>query len=82
MISANTLLGAPAEMYTYGVMYEFVCVAIVLSTVIVAIFFVPLFHPLNMTSVHKVSLLIHYYTNQQDAMRIYSQLRFVMNLLQ
>ena len=55
VVSANTLLGAPAEMYTYGVMYEFVCVGIIISTIIVALFFVPLLYPLKLTSAHKVS---------------------------
>ena len=54
VVSANTLLGAPAEMYTYGIMFQFIGIPIVLSTIIVAVWFVPLIYPLHVISIHKV----------------------------
>ena len=57
VVSANTLLGAPAEMYTYGVMYELSCIGAILATIIVAAFYIPLLYPLRLISAHEVSLI-------------------------
>ena len=54
VLSGTTLLGAPAEMYNYGIMYELVCIPIFLASVIVAVWFVPMFYPLKITSINKV----------------------------
>ena len=54
ILSATTLLGAPAEMYSYGIMYEFICIPVFIGTVIVAAWFVPLLYPLKVTSANKV----------------------------
>ena len=56
VVSANTLLGAPAETYSYGIMYWFMLLGLVPATILVAAFFVPLFFPLQITSVSEVTL--------------------------
>ena len=54
VVSANTLLGAPAEMYSFGIMYWFMLIGLIPGTILVAIFFVPLFYPLKLISANEV----------------------------
>ncbi|XP_060561770.1 sodium-coupled monocarboxylate transporter 1-like isoform X1 [Ruditapes philippinarum] len=49
-MSAITILGAPAEMYTAGTMYFLYLLGLILACVISATIFVPLFYPLKLTS--------------------------------
>ena len=54
-ISTNTFLGAPAEMYTYGVHYALSIFILPVSLLLVVGLFVPLIYPLRLTSINKVS---------------------------
>uniref|UniRef100_A0A0B6ZCF7 Sodium-coupled monocarboxylate transporter 1 n=1 Tax=Arion vulgaris TaxID=1028688 RepID=A0A0B6ZCF7_9EUPU len=51
--SAISLLGTPAEVYTYGTMVMYGTVGTVISYAIAAVTVVPLFHPLRITSVYE-----------------------------
>ncbi|CAG5123793.1 unnamed protein product, partial [Candidula unifasciata] len=51
--SAISLLGVPAEVYTYGTMNLYSTVAIVLSYLIGIVTIIPLMHPLKVTSVNE-----------------------------
>lgn len=53
IISSNTLLGAPAELYYQGIMYMFVFIPIIPGILVTAYFFVPLLYPLKLKSAHK-----------------------------
>ena len=53
-ISAITVLGNTAEMYTYGVQLWFFTVGNCISFVLSALLFVPLFYPLKITSSFEV----------------------------
>ena len=59
VVSANTLLGAPAETYNYGIMYWLILIGLVPATVIVAVTFVPLFYPTKVTSANEVRPILH-----------------------
>ncbi len=54
VVSANTLLGAPADTYYYGIMYFFMLIGLIPATIIVCIWFVPLFYPMRITSANEV----------------------------
>ncbi|XP_053387469.1 sodium-coupled monocarboxylate transporter 1-like [Mercenaria mercenaria] len=49
-MSAITILGAPAEMYTAGTLYFLYILGLILACVVSATVFVPLFYPLRLTS--------------------------------
>ncbi|CAG5123795.1 unnamed protein product, partial [Candidula unifasciata] len=51
--SAISLLGVPAEVYTYGTMVFYTGVAIVLAYLTAIVTIVPLLHPLKVTSVYE-----------------------------
>ena len=53
IISANTILGVPAEMYSYGIDYVFSAGGAVASCVVIAFIFVPLLYPLKLTSCYE-----------------------------
>ncbi len=56
VISANTLLGAPAEVYAYGLNYWFMLTGLVVATLIVAFTFVPLLFRLRVISANEVCI--------------------------
>ena len=53
MISANTLVGVPAETYGFGISYGLIGVLIPLSGVILAFTLVQVIYPLNVISIHE-----------------------------
>ena len=56
VVSSNTFLGAPAELYTYGIHYELMIFSIPIAILFVAAFVVPVFYPIKLTSKNKVRL--------------------------
>ena len=54
--SSLLVLGAPAEVYAYGVQYCLVCVGVITSYLAATFIVVPIFHPLKMTSVNEYFL--------------------------
>ncbi|XP_049834472.1 sodium-coupled monocarboxylate transporter 1-like isoform X2 [Schistocerca gregaria] len=52
-ISGITLLGMATESYLYGVQYSYVCLAVLLSGVVSAFAFLPVFHDLAITSAYE-----------------------------
>lgn len=54
-MSAITILGAPAEMYTAGTMYFLYLFGLILACILAALLFVPLLYPLKLTSSFEVS---------------------------
>ena len=57
LVSANALLGYPAEVYVFGIQVMTFCIGVVFATLILAFFIVPLLHPLRLISIHEVSAL-------------------------
>lgn len=55
-MSAITILGVPAEMYTFGTQYWMIIVSYVFLFPIVALVFVPVFRAVEITSSYEVSL--------------------------
>ena len=53
VISANTILGIPAEMYSYGIDIFFSIGGVMAACLAVALTFVPLLHPLKLTSCYE-----------------------------
>ena len=53
MISANTLVGVPAETYGFGISYGMIGILIPLSGVILAFTLVQVIYPLNVISIHQ-----------------------------
>ena len=54
VVSTNTLLGVPAEAYSYGIQFGLYSVGVMIATTLVGTFFIPLLFPLKMTSAHEV----------------------------
>ena len=54
--SSLLVLGAPAEVYAYGMQYCLVCVGVTTSYLTATLIVVPLFHPLKITSVNEYFL--------------------------
>mgnify|MGYP000008263243 CR=1 FL=1 len=54
-LSSVLILGYPAEMYNQGTAMWFNAIGMSLGAVVAALLFVPLFHPLKLTSVNEVS---------------------------
>ncbi|XP_047119826.1 sodium-coupled monocarboxylate transporter 1-like isoform X1 [Schistocerca piceifrons] len=52
-ISGITLLGMATESYLYGVQYSYICLAVLLSGVVSAFAFLPVFHDLGITSAYE-----------------------------
>lgn len=52
-ISGITLLGLPTEIYSYGIQYIYVSLGVVSMGIIMAIFYLPVFHDLNITSTYE-----------------------------
>ena len=53
IISSNTILGVPAEMYSYGIDFVFSTVGCIVACVVIAFTFVPLLYPLKLTSCYE-----------------------------
>lgn len=54
-MSAITILGVPAEMYTFGTQYWMIIVSYVILFPVVALVFVPVFRAVEITSSYEVS---------------------------
>lgn len=57
-LSAITLLGLPAEIYTYGTQYWIQVITFPLIMFITSYFFIPVFYALRLTSSYEVSVSI------------------------
>ena len=57
-ISAITILGTPAEVYVYSTMYWWISVAFIITALVAAHIFIPVFYNLRITSVFQVRILI------------------------
>ena len=55
-MSAISMLGDPAESYMYGAMYMWQLPAGVIGSILASLLFVPVFYPLQLTSVNKVTI--------------------------
>lgn len=55
-LSAISILGIPSEVYTYGLYYILVCVALAVVLLISAFLFVPVFYNLKIGSTNEVLL--------------------------
>lgn len=62
-ISAITLLGTPAEVYTNNTMYWWISIGFILSAAGTAHIFVPVFYQLEITSVFQVRILMIFNSN-------------------
>lgn len=58
-ISGITLLGLPTEVYSYGIQYLYVSLGVISMGFIMSIYYLPVFHDLNITSTYEVSALKH-----------------------
>lgn len=65
-MSAITILGAPAEMYTAGTMYFLYTLGLILACLTSACLFVPLFYPLKLTSSFEVRKIFTSYSNTES----------------
>ena len=66
VVSTNTLLGVPAEVYSYGAQFGLYGIGVIFATTFVGAFFVPLMFPLKMTSANEVGLNYMYQRNQRS----------------
>lgn len=55
-LSAITILGMPAEIYYYGVEYWFFSLGFTIGACTTCVTFIPLLHPLKITSINEVSV--------------------------
>jgi sodium-coupled monocarboxylate transporter 8/12 len=62
-LSAVTLLGLPAEIYTFGTQYWIQVITYPLIMFITAYFFIPVFYSLGLTSSFEVNLNFKFKTN-------------------
>lgn len=53
-ISGITLLGLPTEVYSYGTQYLYVSLGVVGMGITMGVFYLPVFHDLNITSTYEV----------------------------
>ncbi|XP_053400558.1 sodium-coupled monocarboxylate transporter 1-like [Mercenaria mercenaria] len=51
--SSIMMLGTPAEVYTYGIQYAIGAIGVSVAYLLIILIVVPLFHPLNVTSVYE-----------------------------
>lgn len=54
-VSGITLLGLPTEVYSYGIQYIYVSLGVMAMGFVMGIFYLPVFHNLNITSTYEVS---------------------------
>ncbi|XP_055375312.1 sodium-coupled monocarboxylate transporter 1 [Condylostylus longicornis] len=52
-ISGITLLGLPTEVYSYGIQYVYVAGGVIFMGFVMGIFYLPVFHDLNITSTYE-----------------------------
>ncbi|XP_013099176.2 sodium-coupled monocarboxylate transporter 1 [Stomoxys calcitrans] len=52
-ISGITLLGLPTEIYSYGIQYLYVSLGVITMGFVMAIYYLPVFHDLNITSTYE-----------------------------
>ncbi|XP_017483893.1 PREDICTED: sodium-coupled monocarboxylate transporter 1 [Rhagoletis zephyria] len=52
-ISGITLLGLPTEVYSYGIQYLYVSLGVIAMGVVMGVFYLPVFHQLNITSTYE-----------------------------
>ncbi|KAH8381946.1 hypothetical protein KR009_001131 [Drosophila setifemur] len=52
-VSGITLLGLPSEVYSYGIQYLYVASGVIGMAVVMGIFYLPVFHDLNITSTYE-----------------------------
>ncbi|XP_017119101.1 sodium-coupled monocarboxylate transporter 2 [Drosophila elegans] len=52
-VSGITLLGLPTEVYSYGVQYLYVACGVIGMGVVMGVFYLPVFHDLNITSTYE-----------------------------
>uniref|UniRef100_W8BMP0 Sodium-coupled monocarboxylate transporter 1 n=1 Tax=Ceratitis capitata TaxID=7213 RepID=W8BMP0_CERCA len=52
-ISGITLLGLPTEVYSYGIQYLYVSLGVMAMGVVMGVFYLPVFHQLNITSTYE-----------------------------
>jgi len=57
VVSATTLLGAPAEVFQYGIQFSFLSLSLYTGGIVVSLAFLPMIYPLMLTSVHEVSVV-------------------------
>jgi len=55
-VSGITLLGLPTEVYSYGIQYLYVACGVIGMGVVMGVFYLPVFHDLNITSTYEVSI--------------------------
>lgn len=55
-ISGITLLGLPTEIYSYGIQYIYIALGVIAMGFAMAIFYLPVFHNLSITSTYEVSI--------------------------
>lgn len=60
--SAVAILGAPAEIYTYGTQYWFLGCSYFLGLLIPAHIFIPVFYRLQLSSTYQVDFILKYFT--------------------
>lgn len=53
-MSAITILGTPAEIYTYGTMYLWIILSFALSMYMAGYIYIPIFYRLRVTSAYEV----------------------------
>lgn len=58
-ISGITLLGLPTEVYSYGIQYLYVSLGVIAMGFIMSIYYLPVFHDLNITSTYEVSRRVY-----------------------
>lgn len=56
-ISAITLLGVTAEIYTFGTQFVLINISYIIGTPIAAFIFLPVFYKLKLTSIYEVNRL-------------------------
>ncbi|XP_017008571.2 sodium-coupled monocarboxylate transporter 1 [Drosophila takahashii] len=52
-VSGITLLGLPTEVYSYGIQYLYVACGVIGMGVVMGVFYLPVFHDLNITSTYE-----------------------------
>jgi len=62
-VSGITLLGLPTEVYSYGIQYLYVACGVIGMGVVMGVFYLPVFHDLNITSTYEVSIGYTSYLN-------------------
>lgn len=59
-LNAITMLGMPAESFYYGIEFMFYAIGLTVGSCLACVTFVPLLHPLKITSINEVCLLLIY----------------------